>query len=692
MTPRLDIAMADTFHRAVSKLDGARGKHVNEAITKLRAGHPSVRLHALQDLPHKAFGVNQDALRVICKQDGNTLVLLWVDDHDEAYKWAARHRVVQVGHVVRIVQTIIEEATTSPPEAPWDLPGPLSHLRAKDLAHLGVAPRAAKLLTAVTDEDELLELADLLKSPLDEALLALGTDAPLDQVVRQYEIDKKKARRRAPTLGEALQAPENSHRFSMLPPGEDALARALSGSLEDWQVFLHPSQRRLAHKDASGPMRITGGPGTGKTVVCLHRAVHLAEESFADDPRPVLLTVFSKALARRIRAQLEQLCGEGSPLLDRIHVRTVVGVAQDILRSAGRPDAFLAREDTPAAWQEAMQEESLGRPEAFYRAERHHVLAQHDVWTETRYLSQARAGRKERLTRKERKAVWRVLDAFERACARRGGVDRVGVAREAAAAIASGAAAPPYAAVVVDEAQDCAPADLRLFAALATDAATGEPRPNALTLAGDGYQRIHERPIPLSRCGIDIRGRSWRLHLNYRTTEPIRRAALDTIRDLPPDALHEDEPALGDPRDRSLRAGDAPVYAAFESAEAEAAWVAARFEAAPQSTFLVLSRTNDGLDAVEAELVRRKIACRRLTADDETLPQPGVALATLHRAKGLEAPRVIIVGADRIPMKKPPDAVMDAEAWRQQEKCLLYVGITRARDWCGVSRVDSKRR
>ncbi len=681
----LEVAMADTFQRAMSKLDATSVKHVLDAITKLQSGHGSVRLHALEKSPHKSFGVNRNALRIICRQEGEQLLLLWVDAHDDAYRWAERHQVIQIGPVIRIVETVEDEAKPETQEVAA-APGPLAYLRPKDLRHFEIGARAARLLRSVRDEDELLELAYQLREPIASAILALGDQRPLDEVVRDYEASESSARP-ATTLAEALRAPENSHHISILPPGEDALARALSGSLEDWQVFLHPSQHRLVAKDVAGPMRITGGPGTGKTVVCLHRARHLAESTFAEDARPILLTVFSKPLAKRIRAQLVQLCGEGAPVLDRISVRTVVGVAQDILRSAGRDDVFLAREDVPAAWEEAMQKETLGFPRSFYAAERQEVLARHDAWTETRYLGQSRSGRGSRLSRKQRKAVWAVLEAFEAACRRRGGVDRVGLAREAARVLASGEAVAPYAAVVVDEAQDCSPVDLRLFAELVRDPSTGEARANALTLAGDGYQRIFERPVPLTHCGIDIRGRSWRLHLNYRTTEPIRREAIAVIQSLPPDALHEDEPAQGDPRDRSLRGGAPPIHETFPDDAAEAAWVADRYATEDADTWLVLARTNDGLDAAEAELTRRAIPSRRLTGDDETMPRPGVALATLHRAKGLEAPRVVIVGAQRVPMRKPPDAPMDAEAWRQQEMSLMYVGMTRARDWCAVTRV-----
>lgn len=684
MTAGLEVAIADTFQKALGKLDATSVKHVLDAIGKLQNGHGSVHLHGLETSPHKSFGVNRNALRVICSQEGEQLLLLWVDAHDDAYRWAERHQVRQVGSVIRIVETVEDDSEAVAVTAD-EAPGPLAYLRAKDLRHLEVDARAARLFTSVRDEDELMELAYQLREPLASALLALGDQRPLDEVVRNYEAAKTEGRR-ATTLAEALRAPENSQHISILPPGEDALARALSGSLEDWQVFLHPSQRRLVTKDVAGPMRITGGPGTGKTVVCLHRARHLAETVFADDPRPVLLTAFSKPLAKRTRAQLVQLCGVESPLIDRIAVRTVVGVAQDILRTAGRDDVFLARDDTSAAWEEAMQQESLDMPRSFYVEERHEVLARHDAWTETRYLSQSRTGRGAALSRKQRKAVWKVLAAFEAACRRRGGVDRIGVAREAARAIASGEAPAPFAAIVVDEAQDCSPGDLRLFAELTRG--EGGARPNALTLAGDGYQRIFERPVPLSHCGIDIRGRSWRLHLNYRTTEPIRREAVALIRSHPPDALHEDEPASGDPRDRSLRGGAAPVHETFASAEAEAGWVADRFEARGDSTWLVLARTNDALDAVEAELTRRKHPVRRLTGDDETMPHPGVALATLHRAKGLEAPNVVIVGAERVPMRKPADVPMDGEAWRQQEMSLMYVGMTRARDWCAVTRVS----
>lgn len=681
----LQIALADTFQRALSRLESVRLKHVHEAIVKLQDGHPSVKLHALEGVPFSAFGVNQGALRVVCHAAGDQLLLLWVDAHDAAYKWAARHRVAQVGRVVRVVAT--ERAAAEVTPAPGTAaPGPLGYLRPKALRHLGVPEGAARVLLGAQDDDELLELAEVLRPPLGEALLALGAGAPLEAVARELE-EARAAGAGAPSLAEALKAPQNSQHFVVLPPGEGALARALGGSLEDWQVFLHPSQRNLVDKDVAGPMRITGGPGTGKTVVCLHRARHLAEVRLADDPRPVLVTAFSKALASRLRAQLVQLCGVGSATLERLTVRTLVGVAQDILRSAGRAEAFLDKEDEQAAWAEALQEEALGLPAAFYAAERQRVQARYDAWTEAAYLKQARPGRGRALARTDKKAVWRVLAAFEQACLRRGGLDREALAREARGALVSGAAPQAYAAVVVDEAQDTSPGDLRLLATLTRAPEAGGARPNALTLAGDGYQRIHERPVPLSQCGIDVRGRSWRLHLNYRTTEPIRRAALEVIQDHPADPLHEDEPALGDPRDRSLRGGEAPVRVEHSDRAAEASWVADRVAEAPEETWLVLARTNAGLDAVEAELARRGGPHRRLSGEDESLPRPGVALATLHRAKGLEAPRVVVVGAEQLPLRRPPDAAMDPDAWRQQELSLLYVGMTRARDWCAVSRV-----
>jgi superfamily I DNA/RNA helicase len=319
-----------------------------------------------------------------------------------------------------------------------------------------------------------------------------------------------------------------------------------------------------------------------------------------------------------------------------------------------------------------MEAETLGLPRRFYAAEREHVVARVAAWTEDQYLVAARVGRPERLDRAKKRAIWRVLDAFERELVDEGGGDAIALGRDAARL----AVDSPWSAVVCDEVQDASATDLRLLSVLA-----GGNRPDGLFLCGDGYQRLYTRAVPLSACGIEVRGRSRELRLNYRTTEGIRRAAVDTIAGVEQDAL-DDEDSAGLDGYRSLRGGPAPERKRFPSAEDEARWVAAL--ARP---LLVLTRTRAYRDALAERLRAHGVEVHVLEGRGDLAPA-GVTLCTLHRAKGLEAPSVVIAGAHLVPARFPGGDASDRVAWERGERCLLYVGMTRARDWCAVSRVE----
>ena len=88
--------------------------------------------------------------------------------------------------------------------------------------------------------------------------------------------------------------------------GVEELERALEYPWDKWTVFLHPSQRELVERNYAGPARVAGSAGTGKTIVALHRAAHLAR---SDRESRVLLTTFSKTLANSLRNRLKRLIG-----------------------------------------------------------------------------------------------------------------------------------------------------------------------------------------------------------------------------------------------------------------------------------------------------------------------------------------------------------------------------------------------
>jgi superfamily I DNA/RNA helicase len=243
------------------------------------------------------------------------------------------------------------------------------------------------------------------------------------------------------------------------------------------------------------------------------------------------------------------------------------------------------------------------------------------------------------------------------------------------------------AGVVCDEVQDASAYELRLLAALA---------PVELFLVGDGHQRLRERPTSLRACGIEVRGRSARLKLNYRTTQGICAAALEALEGVEVDVLdHEATEDGASDLDgyRSIRAGERPKRHAFGSADQEADFIASEIRASSQRPFLVLARTKKTLSALADKLRARGVTCMQL-ADADAMPQgEHVVLATLHRSKGLEAPRVILAAMQEVPARfpggtDPASTDEDKQLWQRKERLLVYVGMTRARDACTLTSVS----
>lgn len=673
-----DLATSQTFWQSRDALDHPQRVALADAMDKVQRGLPSARVHKLDPMPFVSFGVNRDALRVICQREERTLLLLWVAAHDAAYEWARRHRVRQVGSFVRIVRTRLEEVDAEVVEPTVE--GPLSAVDDADFARFEVEPPTTDLLRGIESEDALLDLVSHFPPPRGNALLSLATDPDgVARAEREYRAAMD-AEAEAPTLAAALRDDVNSADFWIPDPHDQATLRALRDGFAAWRVFLHPTQRQVVRVDAKGAVKVTGGPGTGKTVVALHRARHVAE-SLPDDAK-VLVTTFGAALTGQLREQLDQLCGDG-PTRGRLTARSLVAVARDVLASAGRPNALVT--DVTEAWRRALAHDAAGRGRAFYESEREHVVAAADVWDEARYLRVRRTGRGTPLDRRERREIWKVLEAFESALREEGG-DAIALARDAATAIREGETTSPYAAVVCDEVQDVGASELRFLVALASDPETGELRRNGLTLCGDGYQRIYRVPVTLRACGIDVRGRASRvLRLNYRTTEAIRRAAVATVTGLDAGELEDEgvDPLRGY---RSLRRGEPPVEKRFDSPEAEADWLASIADGDPM---LVLARTRTWLKRLR-DLLRARGHEPRLLESGRPDPTEPLVLCSLHRAKGLEAPRVVIAGRQLVPARYPGGGDPEDRAlWDRKERCLLYVGLTRARDWCAVSTVGA---
>ncbi|MBL0888300.1 3'-5' exonuclease [Myceligenerans indicum] len=648
--------------------------------------------------------------------------------HDDAIE-LAKKVVVRVNPLSGITELVdadrlsmpeIHERTTIPsekPKPPTSLPGadpfvPTSLLVDRfgismtDLLALGVHEGLATLAVTARTQDELADVVVDADAPAwqQEVLLDLGTGSPLDDVRTRYQLGAAAGDSDEDVVA-ALAHPASRLEFSYIQDDQAMRAAIEDDDFGRWRVFLHPEQQDYAFTPRSGAFRLSGGAGTGKTVVLLHRARHLAR---ANPDARIVLTTYNKTLAEALRENL-RLLDRTIPVVDEpgtagVFIGTVDAVSWRLLarsRVNGLPvDAAVeavfgtlrgtrsnALDTSPdSAWRTALSRAGFDLPDSlrnpgFLAAEYVTVILPARITALDAYLTVARTGRGVALDRTRRRAVWEVIEAYRALSAEKGTTDYNEKAILAAAALDLAAAAGvsrPADHVLVDEAQDLTPSRLLLLRALVT------PGPDDLYLAEDSRQRIYVPRVVLAQHGIAVRGRSRRLTLNYRTTAQNLDLATTVLDGS--DLADMEGGAVAAPADRSARSGPPPQLIGLDSLEAayeSAAHILRGWlerDLAPE-TLCVLVRSGEEGAQLTDELTLRGLPV--LAVGSKQVPGPGrISVMTMHRSKGMEFRNVILFGLTPeatstqlafLPDGDKPDAL-------QRERALLYVATTRARD------------
>jgi mRNA-degrading endonuclease RelE of RelBE toxin-antitoxin system len=727
--PRLTVALSNDFFKAYGRLPEKARSKVATFISKFRANPRSPglnyeRIEGGKDPFIRSLRVDQDIRCIVRAPDGgDTYVLLWIDKHDDAYQWA-RRRTCHVNRVSGALQVVDVEAAeaavgdaiaaavsealaTNTPATqvvgPAPNPPPLAeaaqppaspaaslfaHCSDDQLMLLGVPEALLPAVRAVTTEETLARLIEWVPQDCVDGLILLADGKAIEAVIEELERQRPVAI--DPTdVAAALDTPESKAEFLVITD-DDELEAMLSAPLERWRVFLHPSQRRLVERTWSGAVRVLGGAGTGKTVVAMHRARWLAKQLIASGaPGRVLFTTFTRNLATDIRANLTKICEPEQ--LQRIEVIHLDGWVMNFLKSQGLQVRVFNDEARESCWSMAMDvaDTSLGLANRFYQEEWQEVVLAQGCRSRDDYLVARRVGRGTRLNRDQRSRIWPVFDAVRAEFRQRGLWEPEEAKQIAADLLTQPGRAPLYAAVVVDEAQDL---DLASFALLR--ALVGEARANDLFIVGDPHQRIYGKPVVLSRCGIDIRGRSKKLRINYRTTEETRAWATAVLHGVDFDDLDGGSDQTSDYR--SLLHGDAPLVQGFADPAEEQRFLVTtlrqlRDEQQSLASTCVTARTNKAVEKLEGWLKAEGFATRVINADESDDPSdPALRLATMHRVKGLEFDQVFLPGLDasqmplQFELNKRPDQ-LSKELFEQQERSLLHVAATRAKKRVVVS-------
>jgi hypothetical protein len=682
----VEFRISDTFTDSLARLTGEEQKAVKTTAFDLQVNRaaPGLSFHKLDGARDKRFWsvrVNGD-LRVIVHRSESSLLLCYVDHHDKAYDWAERRKLethpktgaaqlVEIRETVKqIVRPVYVQAEVVPPVNTSLAELPLfATLPDAELLGYGVPPEWLSDVRVAT-ADSVLELADHLPAEAAEALLELATGG------------KPRVPQDVPPATNPFEHPDAQRRFRVLT-NVDELARALEYPWDKWTVFLHPEQRQLVERSYSGPARVGGSAGTGKTIVALHRAAFLARSN--TDVR-VLLTTLSDTLANALRVRLRRLLGDEPRLAERIDVHSLPAIACRLYRSHVGPLNLATEHEARSVVAEA------GGDMQGHRFSTHFLITEWeqivDAWqlrSWEAYRDVARLGRKTRLPEARRAELWKIFELAHARLVERGLTTHAAMFTTLAERFADGKS--PFDHVVVDEAQDLSVAQLRFIASL------GGGRPDAIFFAGDIGQRIFQQPFSWKALGVDVRGRSRTLRVNYRTSHQIRSQAdrllgesltdVDGIEEVRSDTV-------------SVFNGPAPHLLELPDQAGEcravAEWLERRREEgmAPQEIGIFV-RSPGQLDRALAAVARSGMDA--VVLDERVEPTAGkVAVSTMHLAKGLEFRAVVVMACDDevIPLQERIETVgddADLQEVYDTERQLLYVACTRARDHLLVTSV-----
>lgn len=689
--PRL--AIDREFMQDYAKLERPVQTLVDEAFGKFEAAtHTGIHLEPVQhakDPRLRTIRINQFWRGVVLAPDkGDVYTLLKVLPHNKAYEWAGRRRAtvnaatgrIELRDVVAIDDTLpaLQKAAASSPSRLFD------HIDDGDLRRLGIDEQTLAFARVLTDEIQLHAARAFLPERQWDVLAGLLAGMTVEDV--WADLGAHLDAQEAVDLDDVVRAVERSTDRMVLVDGPAELLAVLSRPFELWRVYLHPAQQEIVDAVYSGPARVTGGPGTGKTVVAMHRAERLAQRLASGGAgvagAKVLLTTFTSTLTSTLHAGL-LLLTEESDVLDRIDTLTVDQVARAVYVAKHGSFTLMPDAEQKQLWTSVIADLDMPFTEAFLAEEWRQIVLAHDITTAEQYRKATRSGRGKPLGARQRDQVWAAIEAFTDRLTRSGKGTWESMCVEATRLLREGARSP-YRHIVVDEAQDLSLVQWRFLRALVV------PGPDDLFLAGDAHQRIYSHRVTLNRVGILTSGRSSRLTINYRTTAEILGWSLGVLRGEPVDDLDDGLDRIAGYR--SPLHGRMPTLKGYRDRAGELAGLAEAVEGwigrgvRPEEIGIAV-RSNSLADTAARALTEAGIPVRLVAKSNQ--PEVAVSVATMHRMKGLEfrCMAVACLNDHIMPIAVTPheeDPLTHAQDLLR-ERCLLFVAYTRAREDLRVS-------
>lgn len=703
----MEFRIADTFTSSLARLTGDEQKAVKTTAfdLQLNPANPGMSFHKLDRARDKNFWsvrVNRD-IRLIVHRTENSLLLCYVDHHDNAYDWAERrkleiHPKTGAAQLVVIRETVreiivhqnapVEKTSSNASRKPF---GSISN---QELLGYGVPEEWLQDVRDAT-ESTLYQLIDLLPSEASEALLEVAIGNLRNRIEPAFDISEfanplpgqfslTKKDFQSQQEANSFKHPDAQRRFRTIYDAQE-LERALDFPWDRWSIFLHPSQRQFAEGQFNGPARVSGSAGTGKTIVALHRAVFLAKKYLGDR---VLLSTFSPMLSNVLKSKLRRLISNEPRLAEQIQVSAINDIATRLFTANFfRPNLISSKELSNLIQKIAAATEDLKFSASFLLSEWEQIVDMWQLKTWEAYRDVKRLGRRTRLSEQQRMVLWAVFQQVNAYLDQKKLFTYARIFDQLGNFYLKEKKAP-FQLAVIDEAQDLTVYHLKFLVALANN------KPESLFFAGDLGQRIFQQAFSWKTVGVDIRGRAKTLTVNYRTSHQIRQHADSLL-----GAEVKDVDGNVEERNKtvSVFSGPDPVIQAFATESEEynfvGTWIAEQVKNGTANHEIgIFVRSSAQLDRAKNALDKAQISY--IILDEAVEPASDrAAISTMHYAKGLEFKAVAVMACDDeiIPSQERISEVTDnsdLEEVYNTERNLLYVACTRARDCLLVTSVE----
>ena len=637
------------------------------------------KIHTFKDDSMRTARITLDYRVIIGVLPNDTYCMLYVDHHDEAMRWAENKRlnINQYTDAIQIVPIEIAAPVNDPTSSTTDYlqpsiqMNPLESITDEQFLQIGVPETHLELVRTVSGFDSLEQIESMIPDDVFSNLFyLLSGETTIESIIDEVNEGK--------VMHGNINANNRQHFVEITD--DDFLEKMINGDIAKWQVFLHPSQTELVEKDYKGSMKVTGGAGTGKTVAAIHRLKRLSQNATRES---VLYTTFTNALVSNIK----RCIGTMDINKNAVVIETIDAVALRIAKKYGIVNkdileniySKVSAEKIDKLWDEIAILNDCGFDSSFLKSEFEDVILFNDIQTLTQYYRQSRTGRNKPLANVQKRTLWGVFELFIEKCRQ----NKLMIPEELFNTVMHYLKENkifPYAHIIADEVQDFSNPQLRFIRALVPESE------NDLFLVGDPYQNVYNTRINFSKAGINIRGkRSKRLRINYRTTEEIRRTAMNVLSDITYDDFDGETESLSGYI--SLVHGQKPEYIVYDDKEQETDGIKQLIldlhenKGYMYNEIVVATYFNTGLKGIVDMLHSSGIPYEELSKNKRN-PE-GVIVSTMHMMKGLESKVVILADVNKQTYPYQPAnwnmlTPKDQKLMIKSQKALMYMALTRA--------------